>query len=290
MSKVPRTSKSASKDAPRLSFFHLLTLATMVGLVFGLGLLVKGIYMDHWTNGPVRTFTKIIPIPAASVNGEMIYYDDVAELATLTAATDVSEEDPFAVALEVAIRRKHMEQLAAEFGIDGDQLLKESDETIDQELIQDLGWSEKMYRRHILRPLLIAQALEQEVYTSAEYQEPAHQRMEGIVNNIELGINFTDLAIQYSEGGAAPAGGDIGYVTRDELEEGLRPLFDLDADEYSDILEADTFFAVGYVYDVIEVLGEKEQIGAQIITINKQTLAEALEEYIPQQEVKVFVR
>lgn len=290
MSKVPRMRKSASKDAPRLSFFHILSLILLIGIIFGLGVLVKGVYRDHWTSGSVRALTKIVPVPAASVNGEMVFYDDVAALSALTEATDDDEEDPFAAALEVAIRRKHVEQFAEQFGIDGDQLLKESTEKVDQELLQQLGWSEKMYRRHILRPLLIAQALEREIYASEVYQRPARQRMEGIVNDIELGVDFTDLAIQHSEGGAAPAGGDIGYVKRDELDQGLEDLFDLEVEKYSDILESDTYFAVGYAYDAIEVEEEREQVGLQIITINKQTLAEALEAYIPEQEVKVFVR
>lgn len=289
MSRIPSRRKK-ELDGPRLSFFHILFLVGLFGLIFGAALLVKGIYLDHRYNAPVRTVTKIVPVPAANVNGEIIFYSDVAELASFVASQKVDSEDPFADALEISIKRKHTEQFAEQFGIDQDQLLNEYTATLDYPLIESLGWSEKLYKRLVLGPLLVAQRLEEEVYASSEHQEPSRLRMEGVLTNVEVGIDFTDLAIQSSEGGAAAAGGDVGYLKKEDLDEGLLPLFDVEVDEVSEILEAPTYFAIGYVYDAIEVEDERVQIGVQMITINKLTLAEVLETYVPEQDVGIYLR
>ena len=147
-----------------------------------------------------------------------------------------------------------------------------------------------MYKKFVLKPLLISRSLEEAIYASGEHQAPSRERIEGILESAKMGVSFSDLAIQHSEGGAALAGGDIGYVALEDLDADLQSLFDLEIDSYSGILESDRYFAVAYVYDVVEVEDEKVQIGVQMITINKLTLAEVLETYVEKQDVKIYLR
>lgn len=292
MSKAPRISGEKKTESIRLSFLHFAVFFGFLFLILGTGFVFQGFYITHWSGPVARGVSRMVPIPAASVNGELVYYTEVLELSALLNTVEMPEEmDAFEEGLEIAIRRKHVEQFGREFGLDGKQLLAETNASeIDMSFLDALGWSEAMYREYVLEPLVLAQELEERIYWAAEHQGPARDRMEHILENIEYGISFTDLAKQYSEGGAAPAGGDIGYVMEGDLDSGLSSLFDVEIGEVSDILEADRYFAVGYVYDALEPVEGEKQIGVQLITVNKLSLAEVLETYIPGQDVRVFVK
>lgn len=285
MSRVPQGKK---RIEPRLSLVHLGVLFCLAAFLIGVLFVGSGFYVRHWTNSVARTMSHIIPLPVASVNGDIIYYDDVAELALFFETN--GDDDPFVQALETTIRRKEIEQLALE--LTGWQNFHDvnTQQPRDEELMNALGWNDKQYEKYIIIPLSIATIAESSLYDSEKYQAPAHLQAEGLMNDIELGIDFTDLARQHSDGGAAYAGGDIGYVTKDQLEPGLETLFNLEPEETSVILEADRYFAIGKAYDVIYVDDVREQVGLQIISVNKLTLADVLENIQDEQKVKIWLR
>ncbi|MCH8049165.1 peptidylprolyl isomerase [Patescibacteria group bacterium] len=225
----------------------------------------------------------------------MVWYRDVVEIAAVLEQSNREGifSDPWDHALQIAIERKHTKHLVREL----DSFVGQAEVAsypIDEEdltdFLQDVGWTVDDYRHYIVQPLLLSQKAEKAVYASDLYQRNARNRIEMIQEKIELGVSFTDLAKQHSEDLSASFGGDIGYVTADELDQGLESIFDLEAGKISDILEGPTYFAIVYVYDLVEIDEEEVQAGIQIITVNKDGLAEALVDYSADKKVVFFVR
>lgn len=273
---------------------HLLAFFILVSTVGLVLTAMYGFYVAHWTNAFARQISSIIPLPAAEVEGEFIAYHDVLDMTALLSRTDGSDEDPWGSALGYLIDRKHVEQLAHELGVSVTE--KEVAEyPVDQSVLEDLtqsaGWGESEYRRYVVKPLLYAQRAEMAMKEASLYQDRARGEIEGILEKIDAGVAFTDLARQLSEDISASEGGYLGYVTADELDSGLAQLFTLDPGEVSAILETNEYFAIGYVYDVVPGLEDADtQIGLQLITVKKDGLDSALEVFSQDREVKIFVR
>lgn len=273
---------------------HLLAFFVLVSTVGLVLTAMYGFYVAHWTNAFARQISTVIPLPAAEVEGEFIAYRDVLDMTTLLSRTGEGDEDPWGSALAYLIDRKHVEQLAHDLGVTvAEKEISEYpvDQSVLEELGQTVGWGETEYRRYVVRPLLYAQRAETAMKESSAYQDQARSEIEGILEKIDAGVAFTDLARQLSEDISASEGGHLGYVTIDDVDPGLEDLFALNAGEISDILETDTYFAIGYVYDVVPGIEvEETQIGLQLITVKKDGLDSALELFAQDREVKIFVR
>lgn len=294
MSVIP---KGAEKQLPKRSIpvSYILAFFVFCLSVALIGIFLFGFYVGHWYQGPARTIAQIVPLPAASVEGDVIKYIEVVELA---AVLDLAEETdilstPFDRALEMLIDRRHLEHLAEELDV---QIYQEDIDAYDlstqeiQDFLTQVHWAEDDYRRYVVEPLLLSQALEEAVYDHREYQGVALAEIESIVENIGFGISFIDLAKQYSDDPTAVIGGDAGYFTLDELEPGLEPAFGLELEEVSDILETHDYFALAQPYDEIIEDEERVKVGLRLITIDKNDLDVALEEYKKGRTVKIYLK
>ncbi|MFH1712208.1 MAG: peptidylprolyl isomerase [Patescibacteria group bacterium] len=296
MTTIPKGEGRKSWNRPKLRTSHAIAFFILIVVVGGLLFSAFGFYFIHWRGDLARQVSHFLPLPAASVEGDKILYRDIAELAVLLEQSngDGIFNDPWDEALELAIKRKHTEHLAQEMQVFiGSQTIADYklDEAEIADLLTAIDWTSDDYRKYIVGPLLLSQKLEQAVFDSQIYQESAYDRAELIMDNIELGISFTDLARQYSQDLSSSLGGDFGYVTMADLDEGLEDIFDLEAGETSDILEGPEYFAIAYVYDVVP---NQEDggilVGLQLITVNKNGLSYALSQYMTDREVIFYVR
>ncbi|MDP2631442.1 MAG: peptidylprolyl isomerase [Candidatus Uhrbacteria bacterium] len=265
-------------------------LVVFVGFVFVIGF---GFYFGHWHHGFARTVARILPLPAASVEGDIIWYHDVVELA---AAFELGKEnkvfDSFDEALDVAIDRKLLTHLAEDIGVEVSK-----DEVADyalddpslQGFLDELRWNEADYRKYVVAPLLLSQGAEEAVYGADAYQNEAYDRAKKLLDDIERGIDFGDLAKQYSDDISSDFEGDIGYFGEDNIDAGFLPALELEFDEVSGILDIGTYYAIAKAYDVIGE-GEDLLVGLQIITVNKAGLDKVLEEFTKDRDVRFFVR
>ncbi|MFH1632179.1 MAG: peptidylprolyl isomerase [bacterium] len=287
-SQQPETHRSLPRKYLAL-FFVLFLLAAIVAI------LVFGFLFGHWHQGLARSASRVLPVPAASVEGGIVWYRDVVELAAAFEASKDGADSyasAFDEALEVAVERKHMEQLADYLGVvvtDDEIQAYEVEEGSLNEFLDFVGWSVKDYRKHVVRPLLISQHSEDAVYKADDYQLAALARAEKLYDDIELGIDFGDLARMYSDDISSEYNGDIGYFGKDDIYEGLESVFDLEVNEVSGVLDGGEYFAIVKVYDSIEDDGEV-LLALKIITVGKAGLDEVMEEFSRGREVKFYVR
>jgi len=85
--------------------------------------------------------------------------------------------------------------------------------------------------------------------------DEARIKIEKLVNEVQNGASFSELAKQHSEGMNAEEGGDLGFIERGEMiPEFDKVLFNLSVGEISPILETD----IGYHIFIIEAKQEKK--------------------------------
>ena len=79
-----------------------------------------------------------------------------------------------------------------------------------------------------------------------------HSKAEDVLNTLEAGAAFEDLAKEFSEGATASSGGGIGSFKQGSLSEALeKVVFKIEEGTSSDIIEA------GYGYQIVKVLSRK---------------------------------
>ena len=217
MTVVPRGEKTHHKSRP-ISVKYVIAFFIFIGFAACVAILAYGFLYGHWYKGAMRTFAKL-PIPAAQVDGQKIWYKDVVELAAIAEIQD--EDVPFDSALETLIDRAYMRSLAADLNT-GVAQEKLDSYPLDQEelasLLESAKWTIDDYRNYVIEPLLLYQAVDEEIKDSSKHQTIALAKLESIIENIELGVSFVDLAVQYSEHPSYAIGGDLGFLEIDDLE------------------------------------------------------------------------
>src|SRR5688572_25284167 len=73
---VTTPNSSATPPKSNRPIKRFIIVAIIVIVVGGLGMLLTGIYVYHWSTPTVRAVTRVIPAPAVSVNNKWRSYND----------------------------------------------------------------------------------------------------------------------------------------------------------------------------------------------------------------------
>ncbi len=82
----------------------------------------------------------------------------------------------------------------------------------------DLGLSEEVARRWLLEPYLLEQELAGQIWRSKKAEVIMDERENRVQGQLNEGVAFADLSVQYSEDSSAIIGGDLGLATNARLE------------------------------------------------------------------------
>ena len=89
-------------------------------------------------------------------------------------------------------------------------------------------------------------------YASQDEKRAVRKKMEGIYAQLESGENFAEMARRYSESSLAADGGDLGLFKLDDMAPILKEAIEnLDANQFTQILDTDQGFQIFYVEKVI---------------------------------------
>ncbi len=260
-------------------------------VVFGFIFVIFGFYKNHWDSGLPKSIARILPFPAAVVEGDKVLYSSAIEYASLYKFSN-NNGDYFEAGLLRAVNMIHLFALADELNvsISKNELNEYALDDLDGDFLKAVGWTENKYRKYVIKPLILSQELELAVYNSHDYQKRALAKVDSIYQNIEMGIDFDDLALQYSESLSSDNGGFIGFFEKDDLANGYEALFDFELGQVSEVIETDRTFVIAKVFDIVEIDDERVGVGVQEIVVKKDELSEVLDRFIEGREVKYWVQ
>lgn len=267
-----------------------------------------GIVYGHWTAGPVRFITRVIPFPAVVLNGEPITYHAVLKKMDLLfwLADEQNEgtrlpddEELLSQALDSLLRQEAIEQIAAKEDVEvsRDELRaalaslqgEEDDEAFAARIAAAVNRTIGEFEDEILRPLILAQNLETFILSSASYQSQIRALAEQAQVRIDGGHLFGTILDAALSSSFSIEGGDYGYIARENMPEGWNHLLSMSENSTSPVIETSEDFVVLVVEDVIGD-GESAQYHTKAILFHKRSLNEVVEEYLDESYVKEVIR
>lgn len=285
-----------SADVPLRSRRMLIVVLAFVGVgVCVIALLVTFmVFGAH--HGVARFVARVVPVPAAIVNGHIVWYHEVVERANaLEGVSRVLHDDAMARALLLAERSAIIEELAEELHV---RTLPAAKEGLEGErsayfaaLTTQAGWTQRDVERYVVDVYARDIAVEEAAFGAAPLQATARAKIESIQIKLQQGIGFADLATEYSEGDAALTAGDIGYVSPEDLPEELRTVAKTIAvDEVSDIVQTHRAFWLVKAEGVIEAEDGTRSVWLRVIEIKKDLLGDIVDERMKTARIREFLR
>ncbi len=103
-------------------------------------------------------------------------------------------------------------------------------------------------------------------YGDRKDRKKVRREMEAVLDKLESGADFKEMARTHSDASNAADGGDLGEFAVKDLSKTVRPVIkDLDAGEFSDVIETERGFQIFYLEDVITSQGQSfEAVSAEI--------------------------
>lgn len=226
-------------------------------------LIVASFLYFHVHHGFGLALAKVVPVPAAVIDGTVVWYRQVAITAN-------ELEDEAGLPSEEAMQRA---------------LLLEARERIMKRLADELGVAQSDDR------LGFATALETAVLASDAHQADARAKVERLVVKMEQGLPFYDMAVQYSEGPSAETGGDLGFVDPETLPEDLRTAAKaLSPGEVSGVVETAMSFWLVKSEEAQEPQEDERLVWLRVIEIKKDLLGAVVDREFAGAEIRQLMR
>jgi foldase protein PrsA len=301
-----KISKSLTKKKTQLII--LLTVIILVGAFFLLASFGFVVYYLEINSPAVAWIVKILPYPAAVVDGQIVKYSDwKTEFADWQTAikirgTEVTEAQLREDVLNKLINEKLLNKLAADYDVEvtADELdaklgeLGAKDE-IEKQIKDSFGWTPEQFKLYILTPNIIAEKTRAAILEDKDNLGAAEDRAKSILEKIKNGDDFAQLAKENSaDTGSAAKGGDLDCFPRGMMvKEFEDAAFALAVGQVSDLVKTD------YGYHIIKVTDKKpadaaqkieEQVCASHILISPKTLDEYMSELLKTAKVWRFIK
>lgn len=295
-------------------------ITALVLVVFGVGL-----YRYQWHGGATLIVTKVLPYPAAIVEGRVIryseYQEDLAVLEKFYAAERKravpgsafpSDEELKRRVLDRLVKDRLAEALADRYRVvvSSDDVKKAYDTTIlDQaalgtasgkaraeanaaSTLKDLyGLQPSQFKTRILYPFLIRQRLETAIHGDESLNAEKLKKAEAALAELKAGKPFKDAALSYSEDpSAAATGGDRGLIGRGLLPAGVETAaFALKDGETSGVVKSPFGYHVVRVTDRQGPVGAPTKVHLQEILVRWIQLDDYLEAQRKTASIVIFV-
>lgn len=260
-----------------------------------------GLYRYGWRGGVTEIVTKVLPYPAALVEGRPIRYSEYQEdLAVLERFYEAERgraapgsvfptmEDLKRRVLDRLIKDKLASVLAERYGVvvTSDDVKKVYDTTILEQASLDTvggkaraearaaetlerlyGLRPSQFKTRVLHPFLIRQKLEIAVQDDEELNADKRRKAEAARQQLLEGKDFKDVALAFSEDpSAAATGGDRGFIGRGLLAPEVETAaFALEDGETSEVVKS------VFGYHVLRVTGRQRQ-GGETVKVKLQEI------------------
>lgn len=266
---------SSSKKMKRM-------IAILIALIIILPIItfLVGVYKFQWQGKFVDSVMNVVPLPAASVNGQWVnyaewregvatvnhFYAQKEELGLGSSLPDLTSAQIESNELDRLIEKQLLEDLAAQYQITASAeeieaeytssiLPQATDEAEVIKTVETLyGWSLDEFKQEIVREVVLRGKLQQAMNADATLNATAKEKIEEAKAALAAGTAFSDVAIQFSEDGSAQDGGDLDWIEKGQTV----PEFETVA--YATAVGATSeIFTSPYGYHILTVLESDEE-------------------------------
>jgi len=279
--KLKKAEKSAEKKTGlKLKNPKLIVGAVLAVVVIFIGVMSVGVYAFNWEDQFTNQVTKVLPLPAAVVNGRVIFYHNYLEQLSIVEKyqvefkkTDFKSEEGKKVLAQS--RKDTMERLVEDtlVGAEAARLKvtvsnKELTDSFNQlvtsnggetsfasVLKQYYGLTPAEFKEEIYKSRLLRQKVAEKFASDESVNADAKAKAEEVLAKVKAGEDFATLAKQYSQDTTASAGGDLGFFAKGKMvPEFETAAFALKAGEVSGLVKT----VYGYhIIKVTEVKGDE---------------------------------
>lgn len=279
---------------------RLRVLALAAGVLSAIVVLSSIVYLRPPTNGTVRAIVGVLPYPAAVIGTDVITINEYLEERDALDAyfqtsagetgTVPSEEEITQNIMETLVHKSAVNHLAEASGMTLDEsrvdaFYEQAVGGADQEqfaaqLDSMFGWTVDEFRDRVVRPVVLAMQLGEQIEGDASLQDARRQKAQAAYDRLVAGDDFAVVAGDASADFSAAGGGDVGYVKMSEIpQEWTGTISQLETGSYSEVVEGIESFLIFRVTDRVEA-GEDTEVKLSIISVQKVTLEEAVQEYL----------
>lgn len=226
------------------SLIRTMTMGLGIGLCIALvatvSVFVYGIYKKQWSGPGASIVAHALPLPVATVNGNVIRYSDyLDDLATVRrffakqSEQAAADGQPFDGPSDVELRKGVLERLvqseilgeeAVRFNVTASaeeveaeyQKIAAAEGANPEEKIQELyGWSVDEFKEKVMKPYIIQTKLSTVIENDEGLNAQAKSRAEEALGKLQGGGDFVEIAKEYSNDPSnAENGGDLGWFER----------------------------------------------------------------------------
>ncbi|MDD5109605.1 MAG: peptidylprolyl isomerase [Patescibacteria group bacterium] len=227
------------KRTPR-PVYAMAFLLVSAGLFTATLVFLVGTYRYGWSHPIVKSIARIFPLPAAYAGDETLRLSDFLNESELLARSAAAQHQNLTAAdihrkvianftQRVAFRRLasrlNITVTPAESQRQLDALIQElgSPERLAAELANNFpGWSIEDFRRRLLEPYLLRQAVQTQVLTDPTSWRNAEQQANDIRNKIlAKEMTFADAVARYNRDERVSSDGDLGFRGANDLDPAL---------------------------------------------------------------------
>ncbi len=258
-------------------------------------------YAGYTENGIARLVVRIVPLPAAMVNWQVVSVADVERSMAATrrfyqqSGTAPQDDLWGRSVVDKLVEDAAVRVLAKRAGIvvtDAQahaRVMQELDRNgkgrVAQRTIREIwGFSLADFERYVVKPALYREALEHAMKRNVDIAK-LRSRIHDAGAALDKGEEFSAVAQSYSTEAEVDAGW---FAPKDLMPEIAAATAQLKVGEHSDIIETDRGFHIVRVADE-RMSGAERQIRLQHILVRKPSFAEWLDEQIAALRVRVFL-
>jgi len=283
-------------------------------IIIGGGTLVIGVYIFKWQGDNVQSVLRYVPLPAARVNWQPLWYQDFLQqeqaLLTYNTTMATANANSYRALSTNQIRGNTVNKLVRDYGttaLGKKYRLTVSSADIDQaytsqvlqggnreEVIQMIkklyNWTPEQFKKYVLKISVLRDKL-REKYS---YDDSLNGQVRQTVSRVTAALadgqkTFEEIAREFGQDTAAAVGGDLGFIPRGQLTSELDDVaFTIPIDQVSQVIHTK------YGWHVIKVLERKtvdgqEQAHLEQIFIAAPSVDQAVTDYLQTRQVKIYV-
>jgi parvulin-like peptidyl-prolyl isomerase len=172
------------------------------------------------------------------------------------------------------------------------QKMKEygSETFLKNNLLKLYGWNLSDFEENIVKPDMYRSALIANLNETDQANISAKNKISVALSELKSGKDFETVAKEYSEGGSASGGGDLGWISAKEmLYEMVSPVFAIKKGEYSGIIKSRLGYHIVKVEDR-RVENGIDELKLQQIFIRTASFSDWLSAYEKNMNIHIFSR